>query len=692
LKLLPILILFSLSLFAINGEDNRRIILSKIEPNKFKMRVYFNYENPFDTKRDLIGRLTHYYMKLPIEDRVNVEKMRVQIKYTPSIVLSHKRSYVSIISNEHVIRQFPLLEKKFQDVGSSTITAEIPIGTLKEFNDIGVQIIQHYSFGLSNPEDPSAPELRSQVDLQNSFVEYEFTYKNFEERISSIERFMFDNKAIDKGHINFVFPKRPLKEHFFYYGFMANLIGQILKYRDVDFSVSTSILDEYNNILIMDRKEAENLFYENGYYKDLNQKLSGNINMIRNFNRRDNGILVVTGGNSDEITSSLYRMATKDIMLLEDQNIKVFHTKIPPKAKPYSSPGFASPNSKIMFSDLGIKTKTFSGEQSADLFMNFKIYPNFSFDNRQIESYLNILYGKIIRADSAINIFLNNQFAYQIPISEVKNGEVDKKHSISADLLRKGINSFVMEMALVPIYGPQLLRFNDDVLKATVQNNSYISLPLVEGSVELPNLQYASELAFPFSIYPDLQNSGILITDLDTRTVASAMYVAFFLGKKIGYPAYYLTISPDINDVITKDMVVVGKHIKEYSILYKNAPIKFTKDGVIKELGIQSKFIDDEGIRKKSFTQKTKIKEGLQFKDHLIVQTYKSPFNSKRVVIDISAQDPETLINGIKNGFKSQHLNNFSGDVWFYNIHRDESNAYQMRETYIFDNLIINDD
>lgn len=702
LKYILIITLFISPVFS-SPLDEKRVVVSKISDTKYKMQIFFNYENPYETQTLLRGRLAHYFVTVPIPDRFNVTSMRADIKYVPSLVLFPARSTASIMANENMLRQFSLNEQRYKDSGKINIKADIPLRMLKDYNRIGVQIIQHYSSGQGKEdiEDTSAPELWTQIDLQNSFIEFDFTLKEFPEKISSIKYFMFDNKNVIKDSVNFVFPKTPTEDDFVNYGFMANIIGGILKFRDIDFSVSTSVAKNRNNIVIGKREDLGKLFKE--YKKEIHffEKMTyGNINLIQNPRNKTKGFLVVTGKNQEEIKNALYRMVNKDLLLLEEQNIRVFKTEIPPPSKPFTTPGFLSTGGKVLLSELGYTTRTFFGETSSPLYLNFKLYPTVHYENSDsLRSTLNIVQGGIIRGDSATNIYLNEVLAFQVRTTKNKDEdrasaiasqrfELADKNIIPAKLLAKGKNMLKIEFAMVPVGGPALVRFNNNILKLTLRDDSAIYFPRAKTEIELPNLKYVSELAYPFSIYPDLRNTGILITDFDSRTISAAMYVAFKLGKMIDYPAYRLVITPDINTVINKDIIVVGSQIDRYSLLYKNAPIQFTKKGVIKEIALNSQFVNIDGVRKKQYTAKTKIIESLNFNDFLIAQTYQSPFNKKRVVLEFSSNNPSSLIKGIRNGLSAIHMGKFHGDTWLYNVVADKSYSFRLKETYILNEVI----
>jgi len=679
--------------------DEKRLIVSKIGDNKYKMRIYFNYENPYETQRTLMGRITSYDTTVPIPDRFDVSRVFLEVKYTPSVILHQSRSTIAMQLNNHVIRQFKLNKEKFQDSGSVTITGDIPPKLLLDYNKIGVKIIQHYSSGTT-PEDTAAPELWTQIDLQNSYVELTFKVKDFEEKISSIKKFILDQKNIFKDVLNFVYPKAPSDDDFFHYAFFAHFAGRTLKFRDLDFSISTKINDKRNNVIIALRKDLDKIF--KGYkIPDFEKKISGNINIIQNPNRHDKGFVVITGDSEKEIKNTLFRL-NDDIFLLDEQNLKIISMDVPPPSKPYSTPGFISPGNKVFFSDLGYKTKTFYGEQPEDIYLNFKLYPTVYYtDQDNIQSVIKTIQGAVFRGDSTTNVYLNNNLAYQYrTYKNINNDELSADKSMSqrfelgyinfipSVLLKKGKNNMRIEFVMIPVGGPALVRFNNDILKITVRDDSYLVFPQAKTKIELPNLEYISDLAFPFSIYPDLRNTGILITDLDSRTIASAMYVAFFLGKQIDYPAYRLTVTPDINKMLYKDIITIGKQVERYSLLYKNAPIKFTKDGVIQEIALDSKYMNDGDKRVSRHTVTSKVIESIKFDDYLIVQTYQSPFNKKRIILEISANNPEVLFKGVRNGFSPLHLGKFKGDVWIYNVATNKSYSFRLQDTYILDHLI----
>jgi hypothetical protein len=275
------------------------------------------------------------------------------------------------------------------------------------------------------------------------------------------------------------------------------------------------------------------------------------------------------------------------------------------------------------------------------------------------------------------NLFLNNKFISQ---REGKEGDNETElqfveSSFPATYLEKGSNYLGLEITNYP-RGDKVCGKN--VLQLTFKDDSYIVFPKGQTEVEYPNLKYIGKMAFPFSIYPDLQNTGILITDFNANTIASAMQIAFQLGAKMESFGQYLTVTYDINQILEKDIIVLGNQIKQYDILYKNAPLKIIDGGILKEKDIK---VDDKivTVRKKDYHD---------FSNFVIAQTYQSPFNSQRIVFEILATTPKTLLEGTQVGLTVQNIGEFDGDVWLFDIKNEEAKSFRFKETYLINNIV----
>ena len=149
------------------------------------------------------------------------------------------------------------------------------------------------------------------------------------------------------------------------------------------------------------------------------------------------------------------------------------------------------------------------------------------------------------------------------------------------------------------------------------------------------------------------------------------MFIASILGMNIKYPGYFLKTTYDINSVSSRNLIIVGKQIDNYDIVYKNAPIQILRDSIIRR------------IYNEDLNRTLEYREKVDLSNFLIVQTYKSPFNPKKIVFEVTANSPTTLYKGIHKGLTTQNTWNFKGDIWLYNVETKKGYPYQFQKKYI---------
>jgi hypothetical protein len=671
----------------------KRVVVSKVGKEKFRIRSYLNRENPYNRASVFVAEDSKFLNTVAIPDRFKVTDMRVHVKYLSGIAINDKASLFSVVANNKFVKQDKLYGGK-----TSSVTTEVPISFLREgYNNLDLSIYQvpksefkgagskappkkmkmdqtgkkfmqcvtvgEFSSGTSQE---SVPDIWTQINTHDSYIEYDFTLKPFEEKISSIYKFMFDNKNLIVDRVNFVFPAFPTEEDFNNYGLLANIIGNIMQFQDVKFSVSTKIVDKRNNVLVMSKEKAREILKE---YR-VENKLDGDINIIQNPKNGSKGILVITGN----IKNSLYRLTNSDIRYIESQSIVVGEVELPDKSLPYSLENFFLNGERIEFKDMGYVTQNFPGAFIYTIELKFKTYPKNRFDSddpfKVVMNYTNANPSKLV---PTFNIYTNSIFNGQIrgvPNPNYENstdyGMDTLSKELSPYLLEKGENVLNIESVLYPVSEKICGTVN---IRMAIQDDSYVVLPTGSNEIEYPNLKYLDDYNFPFSIYPDLQDTGIVITDFNAETIASAMGIAFQLGKRMKSLGLNLTTTYDMNKVLEKNIIVVGKQIEAYKPLYAEAPVHISDSGFTKNI------FDEDRNKTISFDEVGK------FENMVVAQTYQSPFNPDKIVFEVTAKKPRTLLKGVEEGF-TKNLGEFDGDVWFYDIQSEESHSFRYKDTY----------
>jgi len=625
-------------------EVKKGVVLTHIKDNLYRVKVFLNHQNSSMNQIKLFGSSTSFSTDIPIANRWRVVEARAVVQYTPSIALEPQRSFLSINLNKKVVRQFKLLNSKFMDLGESTVNIPIPVDELDRFNEFTIQVFQHYL--LTGSENmSSAPEVWTELNLENSFVEFTIEMVDIEEMLSSILKYVFDSGNPLPNKINYPLPNFS-NDTLYNYSFISSSIGNILKYREVIFSVTDrAIIDSKDNIIIGTKDEVQEILSRN----KMDLKIDDDITIFANPRNPTTAIIVLTGENQEEIKKVLYSTTLFKLNLTDSNSKNIIDIEIPEKAKPYSAPEFIPFDRKIHFKDLGYKTDTFNGFYSKPLNLDFKLYPDLFFAKKSnTELSLDMLLPNSVKDDSILNIFVNGKYVTQKRVIEERESRTLKEllflspysgEKLPTELLKDGENRITMQFKMIPFKDPKYAIYNSENLQATISENSYFQLPEADRWIEMADIRYFISSSYPYSIYPDLQDTAILLTDNRQESVEALMEVSFFLGKSIKYPSYHITVATEIDSSIEdKNLIVIGSYNSKFDDIFQKAPLKIEKDGYRKEISLDRKFSDEldpikdeEDINSRE--QFIKSFESNKRVDHLITQFFQSPYNDEKSVL-----------------------------------------------------------
>ena len=622
------------------------------------IRIYLNHDNNSKKEVVLSGMSPSFSTDIPIANRWKVINMRAVIKYTPSIALEQERSFLSIKLNQFVLKQYKLLNRKFVNSRETTIVVEdIPYEKLKKHNQFTIQLYQHYSKS-GREEMGTAPEVWTQINLEDSYIELVIENKPIKPNLSFIVDNVLDIFNPINEKINYVFYDNT-NQTIFKYSFFSIVLGKIEQFRKVDFSITfKKISKRRDNIIIATKKQLEDILNLNG----IRLKVQGNINLFPNPYNPSLALIIITAENENKLHNVLYSTFGLDINLNDENNKQIKNITYPEPATPYSTPGFLDSGSKVYFKDLGYKSKTFTGFFAPPLNIEFKLYPDLYFSKKATGKVaINYIFPTAIQKDSIANIFVNNKFVSQTSMLEEKKSQTLKDYlfldtrtsnEYPASLLKGGKNSIRIDMKMVP------LNWSNDALKATILDNSYFEIPEGVHWIAMADLQYFTSSAYPFSIYPDLQDTYILLASKDTSTIEGVMQVCKFLGQQIQYPPSYLQIGDDLDEANKqKNIIFVGGYNQKWQKIYDNAPLVLKKDGFVRDIDLSNKFLSDE-VEKRTIT----IFEGNSIDNYLLTQFFQSPFNSEKTILMFFGRDID-LQKEIRSVLDAKFSKKVQGDL-----------------------------
>lgn len=437
----------------------------------------------------------------------------------------------------------------------------------------------------------------------------------------------------------------------------------------------------------------------------LDDKLAHDINVIQNPYNVDRAIIVLAPQDTSRQKEVIYALYKDDLAMYKRQGLDVSQVSIPKKAKPYSAKDFVPLDEKIYFKELGYTTRLLKGWYPPKIDLKFKVYPDNYFDAKdKIKTHIRYVLPSVVNKDSVINTYINGNFAQQIDI--VKSAE-ESKVAIAANklfnfdsltdmpayLIGKGYNQIRLDFSLVPIKKGSCGVFNTENLVASVLDDSYFILPKAKKWVEMPYMQFITSAQYPYSIYPDLQDTVIYLTNLDNSTISSAMNFVFFITQEIGsYPNYIKITTKLTKEDKGKNIVVFGNiYDKNLQALSKDAPVVFDANEMKKEYPYIKRFVQNKTIinedRLKKYRFKTSMHERNLMESSILVQMFRSEFDSDKTVLMFAANTPKCLNEGINSLFKYQNRNNIMGDMLIYDYEQEMGMAYNIKDKYILSKL-----
>jgi hypothetical protein len=306
-----------------------------------------------------------------------------------------------------------------------------------------------------------------------------------------------------------------------------------------------------------------------------------------------------------------------------------------------------------------------------------------------------------VKNDSILNIFTNGKYVTQRKVIEDRETQSLKEllfldpavsEKLPASLLKDGDNQIAMQFKLIPFKDPKYAIHNSDNLQATISDDSFFKLPEAKHWIAMADIKYFISSAYPYSIYPDLQDTALLLTDNRQESVETLMGLSFYLGKSIKYPAYHLSVSTKIDSSLQdKNLIVIGGYNPDFEELFDVAPLKIGKDGIEKETSLfEREFGDssplDEVDRRESI--RVKSVEKLNSNQHLITQFYQSPFNSEKSVL-LFYGNGSALYKEVKHFLMPEYNSGLCGDVVVSKLSTEDKEIYSfdIGDRYYLGNL-----
>jgi hypothetical protein len=602
------------------------------------------------TSVDLKCILGEYRIAVPLPERWDVKNAVLILSYTNSSNLIGDKSQLVVKMNGEAIGQIRLDPR----APEGTVRLPIPVTLLKaDYNYLSFHCAQHY---LAECEQFCAPNLWTTLNLFDSSLEVTYDPVPVPLKLSEISHFLFDPKIWPAGDVHII-TENLSADAATMAGIVASGIARKFDYRKVYFSVSGDIRAGADNVLIGNKKFVESFLRQHGtnvtvpgpFLKILHLPAGGNAE------NPFYALLVVSGGNQEEIKLASETLAHMTLPYPGTDEMVVKDFKLPDITL-YSGRQILAPDKDYSFKTLDFDTNTFAGFNPSPKQISFRLPADFLIKpNQYAKVSLNFAYGAGMRADSVLNIAVNDNIVRVVHLQN-PNGESIEGYRIELPtyLFKPGYNTIRFAPTLNPV-GRECDQLRQEGFFLTIFENSSLFFPAMPHFVEMPKIELFLLDGFPITRWPDGYESMFYLTHADYDTVAAALNIIGIISQKNGYPLFGTKISFEKPATWKGEIIMLGdvKTIPEEFI--GRAPLKIAKESVVPYTVIR----DWETEISLAFSgQSSSIGPDLG-----IVMEYQSPYKIGRSVVQITGISTKEVLATSKALLEPGVQNQIKGDL-----------------------------
>ena len=209
----------------------------------------------------------------------------------------------------------------------------------------------------------------------------------------------------------------------------------------------------------------------------------------------------------------------------------------------------------------------------------------------------------------------------------------------------------------------------------------------------MPYLNLVTTSTYPYSIYPDLQDTQFVIANSSPDTVAAAMNFAFFLTQEMqDFPSYLSVAQLDAEIDASKHHVFFGSiHDKLIQEQSENAPISFKGVYMHKPYPFVKRFVeyknilDDDRLQKHRFVNK--MLETNQIDTAIVAEMFRSEYDGDKTELIFAAESGKCLNGALQSLLKYENRHLLQGDTLLYDPVDEDGIAFNIKKKYILTSM-----
>jgi hypothetical protein len=646
---------------------------------------------PLDSPIMLRNASSIYTVFVPQSARFQPKSYGLRLRFTNSIALLSERSVLRVVLNDVIVAQFYLDRTK----PMNDVSIDVPVNLVQTgFNRLQFIVAQHYTYKC---EDPSAPELYTEINPDQSYLTTTGEWKPVTERLSFL-RWWVDEKLWAPYQFNICMPSSGAMndEHLALGSIVTQGIALALNNQPFRVYSASALRPGMDNVVVGTMNElapfltATEVGTINGSFLAI-KTLPGDPTHC---------MIIVSGRSAQEVKQTALALGMVNYPLPDSKYAIVDQMTMPENAyvrnAPLRVPGLYS------FQQLGFKTTTIKGWNTGTYSLKIYMPGDISKeDQSNVELRLHFVYGAAFRKDSTFNVFVNNQFQTAIRLKDVE-GSLHSDHRLYLPMqaFQPGRNEVTLTPAMVPLVSNQCEILQDENLQFTLYDDSEFVLPKALRKARLPSLGLLSQTGFPYSSPPDGIETAVFVAGGAPATAEAAWTLMGKMSQISGALLSNVEISSKLPRS-KKSLLVVGPRDEIPPELLAKAPVSPLQVGKMRYVVSTSPKPEKYAASPvEEFLMKVRGQSGdrnepeppstanmnmtADLIDDIVAVQFESPFHVGYPVTLVTAWDADNLLAGMNMLQEREFWDALAGDLAVWSTRPDSLAVAKVGNDFIF--------
>lgn len=630
------------------------------------------------------------------DQMVTNASLNIHYSYSPSLI--PELSSLNILMNDELVGTIGITKENAGQIVDKTF--DIPAWMFVNYNQLGVQLIGHYT---RECEDPLHSSLWARVSNKSTMSITTQPLK-IPSDLALLPLPFFSRHDNHKLNLPIIFADMPENGEIEAAGYVASWLGQLSGYRGAAFSVKINQIPERGHaIVFMTSRHPLPL-------SELPEVRGAGLAIVSNPNDSYGKLLVIYGRTNDEL-----KQAARALLLgrkaFSGPYVDINSVELPAPRMPYDAPFWIQQDRPVRFGEIVSQNLLSSNSGSQNVIrVPLRLPPDLFLRNTKgVPVYLKYRYTPRTHDDkSALNISVNDHFLASEPLlsqSRLSSRQEKLMDFVLGDKQAYTEKKIYLPDNLLSPYSELTLHFlfdkpkqgncKDTLLdylkdRGMVDADSSIDITNMKHFIHMPNLAAFANSGYPFTRLADLAETAIVLPEVpDTDTLEAYLQLMARMGESTGFPAIRLKVIKKSEMVkgLDKDLLVLEK--EPGTVIWdkwRNAlPVKF-QDGQ-EEVTITKPFLrawywlfpDD------NYTPEATINFS-QYSKNGFMAGFESPFKSGRSVVLVAANDSVSfghILDVMLNSEKG--LADVQGSL--VTVHEDKVRTLSAKTTYTLGSL-----